>query len=666
MARTRLWGASPAEWDHLSLVLGLTADLLPVVSDPTATISPNSEMKGLGKTPSRLNRQGYVVGIPKWTTIAATRDDIESWSDAGYGACIQTRHVRALDIDIVDPVLAQEVHTFIDEYLSPAIVGEGLPCRSRADSGKRLLAFTLHGDHPKRVITTATGIIEFLANGQQFIAVGTHPSGERYEWLPALPDLIPTITLDQFESLWTALQKKFGVTPAASSTLATRPEIPRSANDVNDPTVDFLESRGHVRSWASDGRVNITCPWQHEHSGDSGDTETQYLPAGVGGFEQGHFHCLHAHCINRTDADFDRAMGISASEFAEVVDEPRTAEPATPDNNRFSLVQAGDFSHGDHPGWLIKGVLPIADMAMVYGEPGSGKSFAVLDMVAAIARGEPWRGHKVKQGKVVYVCAEGSGGFRKRLHAYARHHSIDLADIELYVVPRAPNLLLMADAKELIKAIGSAAVVVIDTLAQTTPGGDENAGKDMGKALGHCRRIHEATSALVILVHHSGKDASKGARGWSGLRGAADTEFEVLRMPMGRILRASKQKDGEDGQKWGFDLRVVPVGVDEDGDAVTSCVIEAAEVTFAGATSIVPKGVYQTAIVQALDVIAEFQTQGIEVAEVVKAAVKRVDEPAEGTRDRRHDSIKRELKRLCSEPSSPWEMSEDGQFLDIV
>ena len=661
MARTRLWGASPAEWDHLSLVLGLTADLLPVVSDPTATISPNSEMKGLGKTPSRLNRQGYVVGIPKWTTIAATRDDIESWSDAGYGACIQTRHVRALDIDIADPGLAQGVHDVINNYL-----GCDLPCRSRADSGKRLLAFKLNGDHPKRVITTATGIIEFLANGQQFIAVGTHPSGQPYQWLPALPDLIPTITLDQFESLWLALQKKFGVTPAASSTLATRPEIPRSANDVNDPTVDFLESHGHVRSWASDGRVNITCPWQHEHSGDSGDTETQYLPAGVGGFEQGHFHCLHAHCINRTDADFDRAMGISASEFAEVVEEAHTTDPATPDNNRFSLVQAGDFSHGDHPGWLIKGVLPIADMAMVYGEPGSGKSFAVLDMVAAIARGEPWRGHKVKQGKVVYVCAEGSGGFRKRLHAYARHHSIDLADIELYVVPRAPNLLLMADAKELIKAIGSAAVVVIDTLAQTTPGGDENAGKDMGKALGHCRRIHEATSALVILVHHSGKDASKGARGWSGLRGAADTEFEVLRMPMGRILRASKQKDGEDGQKWGFDLRVVPVGVDEDGDAVTSCVIEAAEVTFAGATSIVPKGVYQTAIVQALDVIAEFQTQGIEVVEVVKAAVKLVDAPTDGKRDRRQDSIQRELKRLCSEPSSPWEMSEDGQFLDIV
>jgi len=51
-------------------------------------------------------------------------------------------------------------------------------------------------------------------------------------------------------------------------------------------------------------------------------------------------------------------------------------------------------------------------------------------------------------------------------------------------------------------------------------GGDENSGKDMGRVIAHCKAFHKATGALVLLIHHSGKDDTKGARGWSGTRGA--------------------------------------------------------------------------------------------------------------------------------------------------
>jgi hypothetical protein len=50
----------------------------------------------------------------------------------------------------------------------------------------------------------------------------------------------------------------------------------------------------------------------------------------------------------------------------------------------------------------------------------------------------------------------------------------------------------------------------------------------MGLALSHCKHIYEVTGAIVLLVHHSGKDAAKGARGWSGIRAAADTEIEIV------------------------------------------------------------------------------------------------------------------------------------------
>lgn len=346
-------------------------------------------------------------------------------------------------------------------------------------------------------------------------------------------------------------------------------------------------------------------------------------------------------------------------------DSKTIAKPA-----RFTPIQVDEFSQGKHPGWIIKGVLPRAELAVVYGESGSGKSFAVLDMVAAVARGIPWRGHKVTKGRVVYICAEGAGGFRKRVIAYAARQGISLVDIELFVIPNAPNLLLKEEALELTKAIvaavGKADIVVIDTLAQTTPGGNENAGEDMGKALSHCKGIHRGTKALVLLVHHSGKDASKGARGWSGVRAACDAEFEVLRLPMGRMLRTSKQKDGDDGEAWGFDLDIVDIGVDEDGDPVTSCVIKEVEVNLAKATSAKAMGPVEKIVAGVINTIAESQTAGIEIDEVLKAAAVLMDAPDSGKRDTRRQRARRALEALCDGDTAPYYWDKEDNTLSIV
>lgn len=249
---------------------------------------------------------------------------------------------------------------------------------------------------------------------------------------------------------------------------------------------------------------------------------------------------------------------------------------------RFTPTPAHEFAVTTQLRWVIKGVLPHAELAVLYGESGSGKSFMALDMGAAVARGIEWRGNKVRQGKVVYIAAEGANGFRNRLRAYAHQHALDLKDVPLHVIHAAPNLLEKADALDVAKAIlavvGKPGLIIIDTLAQTMPGGNENAGEDMGKALAHCRGLHRATGGLVMLVHHSGKDASKGARGWSGLRAAADVELEVCRADDDRVLTVTKQKDGDDGGEYGFKLETVLVDFDLDGDEVTSCVVQHCEV----------------------------------------------------------------------------------------
>lgn len=319
---TKPWGAAAGDWTHFSDSLGLCGDLLPVVSNPKAEISPNSKMRDLGKTPSRYDKQRQVVGIPQWTQQVSSEREVSRWMrDTDYGICIQTRAVRAFDIDIGDPVHAQAVHDMVELALG------ALPVRSRANTGKRLLAFRMAGEFPKRIIRTEHGAIEFLATGQQFIAIGTHPSGERYEWEGGLPAQIPEVTPAEFEVVWEALVEAFALPEGDVRTRnGLTPVKARLRDDVKDPVVAFLQDNGWVKEWSRDGRVHVQCPWEDQHTSDTGPSATSWFPAGVGGFEQGHFKCLHAHCASRTDGDFLEAIGYLQEDFellpAEVEEEP--------------------------------------------------------------------------------------------------------------------------------------------------------------------------------------------------------------------------------------------------------------------------------------------------------------------------------------------------------
>jgi hypothetical protein len=341
------------------------------------------------------------------------------------------------------------------------------------------------------------------------------------------------------------------------------------------------------------------------------------------------------HLANEHGARIDLRPNATASaeEFDTVA--PASAQADKP--IRFQVESLAAFASHPAPEWIVKGVLPRAGLCVLYGESGSGKTFMTLDLALAVAMGLPWRERRVRQGQVVYVAAEGAGGFRNRVVAACRHRSLNPGDVPIGVINAAPNFLLKDDALEVVAAIkawGPCSIVVVDTLAQVMPGANENAGEDMGKALAHCRGIHRATGALVILVHHSGKDASKGARGWSGLRAACDAELEVTRGPQGRALRVSKQKDGEDGLSWGFGLEIVPVGQDSDGEIITSCIVTEQATPEVGNLAR-PLGAKEAIVNQVIVEMAQSQTSGIEVDAVIVEAASRMPAPTDGKRDTR-------------------------------
>jgi hypothetical protein len=122
-------------------------------------------------------------------------------------------------------------------------------------------------------------------------------------------------------------------------------------------------------------------------------------------------------------------------------------------------------------------------------------------------------------------------------------------------------------------------LIVVDTLAMTMGAGSENDGADMGQYIKNIMLLKSIFNCHVMIIHHSGKDRGKGARGHSSLRAAVDTEIEVKADGLMRVATAHKQRDLENGKKVAFSLMGVQLGFDEDGDPITSCVVKPEELS---------------------------------------------------------------------------------------
>ena len=249
--------------------------------------------------------------------------------------------------------------------------------------------------------------------------------------------------------------------------------------------------------------------------------------------------------------------------------------------SRYKLTPASALTELPAVKWQIKKILPARDVVAIYGPPGAGKSFMALDMAAHIAEGRDWMGYRTKPAHVVYVVLEAANGFSGRLKAWQMHHGRQLPDT-LHVITHSPFALSSPkDIVDLIESIRLAIgddhgglVVFIDTLARAMGTFEENDNNDMGRVIQACDTIAQSLKATVAAVAHPGKDAARGLRGGSALLGGLDTVIQLEKDADGiRTWTIEKQKEGEDGLTGQFKLHVLPIGQDEDGDAITSAVV---------------------------------------------------------------------------------------------
>ena len=241
---------------------------------------------------------------------------------------------------------------------------------------------------------------------------------------------------------------------------------------------------------------------------------------------------------------------------------------------RYKLLTSADLHALPPLSWRIRGALPAEGLAAIFGPSGSGKSFLALDMAAAIASGREWFALRVTAAPVVYCMLEGEAGLPVRVAAWESRND---AVMKVRVLVQQPfKLTEPQDVQDLAAAVlgaGGGAVTFIDTLNRAAPTADENSSRDMGSIIEAAKDLQRATGGLVVLVHHTGKDVSKGLRGHSSLFAALDAAIEVSRSMDRHEWTLTKSKDGADGVVNAFTLSTVFLGPDADGEPLSSCAV---------------------------------------------------------------------------------------------
>lgn len=613
----------------------------------------NEKKNKYDKVPHRADRPEYGISSAKpgqWfsfdVALAAYRKNPKMFAGVGY-VMTGPHGVVGTDLDhcvengVVAP-WAAEVVAQLASYTEISPSGRGL----------RVLSL---GEQPNDWVNHDVGIEMYGGNEARFLTV----TGEILPGSPTEVRVASGAVLQALESRYAKERRKADVIDL---------NMPEVLDDLLLPQIDTLDIPPAAREFLIDGL----------HSGDRSralfSAAVSLYGAGLADDEVFSVLANSPHALeialDHRRQDHDRALlyiwrehcckgkaraaelaPLSMDDFEVLPEEPGAAPAADRGikGERFRVQRADEFLQRKRASWIIKGVLPRAGLALLIGASGSGKTFFALDLVGAIAEGRDWRGRKVTKGRVAYICAEGAGGFRNRVEAYTEHHGVDRATFDVGVIPDAPNFLLADDIKAVVAALrtfGKLDVIVVDTYAQVMPGGDENGGVDGGRVVKHCQLLHKVTGAVVLLVHHVGKDSSKGARGWSGLRAAADVEITVERAQDHRAATITKQKDGEEGAEFGFKLNTVTIGQDDDGDDITSCVLEHTAVVPKGEQKKDPKGDNEKIVLRVAQALIDLGGDQVPVNALIEASVNQMVLDPTAKRDRRREVVTRAIQSL--------------------
>ena len=566
--------------------------LVPVVP-PDADLSPKSSLAtrlragvdSRGKAPGVVGRDGLWKGL-QFVAMESREEDLDDWSSWGASVGVKTGGgLIALDIDTTNSDAAQELYKIAYRTLGPAAVrfGKKPKClmlyRAPESVTYKQLRFSTPTEDDARV--------EVLAEGRQFVARGTHPgTGRPYAWPQGIPhiDTLASVSEEQIEAFfaeacaalpgakvhdsaadrdapdqetlrapsWDALRETVDAIPNTSALFPERNDYVAVAYAIKAAAPDGyeIEAQELYLDWCD--------RWQDGHNDPDvalADWNRAKPPYRVG------FSFLERNAVGMFFAPSqpDALDDLFAANAEATGDVPQKRRPVI-------ILSDEDIQNRPDPVWLIDNFLPEAGFNILYGDPGTGKSFIALDMALHLATDRPdWHGEKVNnhtRGAVLYIAGEGEGDFKLRLQAWKQKNlpTDTFIPKDRFGVIFAPMDFRSAEdlktLKEAVEASGftNLSALVIDTLARATPGADENAALDMGLFVRACDMLRDLTGATVLAIHHANKGGN--LRGSTALIGAADSIFRFDRQHghSTGTLSCQKMKAGSDSLEVSFSL----------------------------------------------------------------------------------------------------------------
>jgi hypothetical protein len=320
--------------------------------------------------------------------------------------------------------------------------------------------------------------------------------------------------------------------------------------------------------------------------------------------------------------DSDDPGDQSARSFNEQCDElegirvkTNSGDPRSAQNRALKLTFFDECSDPAPKRWLIKGVIARGETSSWIAPPGRGKSALHSDISIHLAADINWRGHLTKGPVgVVYFAFERADLVKRRNAAYAKR--LGLKGLPIAIAAQIINLMDPSCVDVILATIHAAAerfgipvgYIVIDTFAKgiAAGGGDEDKARDQNKCLPNLRRVHERADLHIAIVGHTGKDETKGSRGSNAHPADADLQVQIFGDDI-KSARVIKGNDQPEGELTAFRLESADLGVDEDGDPVTTAIVSDEQVNGrtrqASASTRLPKAAQTAlrALTEALD-----------------------------------------------------------------
>jgi hypothetical protein len=244
--------------------------------------------------------------------------------------------------------------------------------------------------------------------------------------------------------------------------------------------------------------------------------------------------------------------------------------------------------------WIVKGLLARGETSAWIAPPGGMKSALMAELCVCVANQLPWHGRKVYHcDPVLYFALERADLVQRRLAAhcerlgYTQEHAAEMAIAICRSTIDLTNEACIRDIKETIRVFtdnyGMAPrLLIFDTFAKLIAAGgkDENSAKDQGAVFANVQRIKDENgNPHVVLIGHTGKDESRGARGSNAILGDVDVMVEISGDTV-KTATVTKANDMAEGPLFSFKSETHHFGLDDDGDPITVNIVSSEEVSF--------------------------------------------------------------------------------------